>query len=773
MADPISIAGLIVDVGMIITATITYAKAVRDARSDTQKLSEELFALKGILEHLSVHIKPEDSEKLPSYSEAMAFDPELLSSTLKTTHEFLKSLLHDLEEPAGKFKQLKKKLEWPFTQDQFNAYLSRLERVKSWLILVLTSDSAALQRDLHKEITNLASSLEDDLKIRKDERIQTAHKDLFHWLAPVSPNHIHMRASKGRGSQTGAWFIDRTFKDWLWNHGAYRNILFLLGKSGTGKTTLFAHAVDELVSMTTKGQEINFAYFYCTFGDTASQDPVNILGSFVAQLSESVPSILDSIWPLYEENAKNQSHRHPVDLSTLEDAIVKATFGKRPIVLLIDAINESSHMEYIKRSLLKLSSQSSNIRILVTGTAEVISERHASIVYMNASIIRNDIDTFVHYRLEHDDMLRNLSAKLKDEIWRTLVKGADGSFRWAQLSLDSLSTKRTPKAIRKALQTLPGTLRETYVNILERIEPSDWELARAALFWLSFSKRTLTLRELNVAVVLEETCTVFDDDMELVSPRILLQICQGLITQDKFGSVVLAHASIKDFLTSEWISSSRVKYFSLDPTTADQIIMRQCLTYLCLENFRPGATPSSQMTHEREKTHLFLKYAAQFWATHGLSCEFDGYDRELVKRLFDSRHLPNRGNFGVWVQTLVGDVSFESIQSTEPLYYAASFGLVPVVKAILASDPELDINARGGRFSSTPLFVACWRSNYEVAQLLLKAGADPNLVDSSGLTIFSLATLTHNQDLQKILPKDSVRKAKHPGDWHGVPEVFE
>jgi hypothetical protein len=318
------------------------------------------------------------------------------------------------------------------------------------------------------------------------------------------------------------------------------------------------------------------------------------------------------------------------------------------------------------------------------------------------------------------------------------------------------------------LKTLPGTLRETYVNVLKKIEPSDWELTRAALFWLSFSKRTLTLRELNEAVVLEDTCTVFDDDMELVSPRILLQVCQGLITQDQFGAVVLAHASIKDFLTSEWISSSSVKYFSLDPTTADQTIMRQCLTYLCLENFRSGATPSSHMRHERERNHPFLKYAAQFWATHGLSCEFDGHDRELVNRLFDSKHLPNRGNFGVWVQTLLGGVSFESILSTEPLYYAASFGLVPVVKAILASDPELDIDARGGRFRSTPLFVACWRSNYKVAQLLLKAGADPNLVDSSGLTVFSLARLTRFQDLQAILPKDSARKAKQPRDliWY-------
>lgn len=188
-----------------------------------------------------------------------------------------------------------------------------------------------------------------------------------------------------------------------------------------------AHAVDELASMASKGEEFNFAYFYCTFGDTASQDPLNILGSFVAQLSESMPSILDTIWPLYEENAKNKAHRHPVDISALEDAIIKATFGEKPIVLLIDAINESSYLEDINRSLLKLSSQSSNIRILVTGTAEVIPDGHATTINMNTSIIRDDIYTFVNYRLEIDDKLRNLSAKLKNEIWQTLVKGADGS----------------------------------------------------------------------------------------------------------------------------------------------------------------------------------------------------------------------------------------------------------------------------------------------------------------------------------------------------------
>ena len=97
----------------------------------------------------------------------------------------------------------------------------------------------------------------------------------------------------------------------------------------------------------------------------------------------------------------------------------------------------------------------------------------------------------------------------------------------------------------------------------------------------------------------------------------------------------------------------------------------------------------------------------------------------------------------MWVQTLVPETDTRTIDNTEPLYYAASFGLVPVVKAILASDPNVNINARGGRFNSPSLFVACWRRNYEVAEILLKAGADPRAPDFS------------------------------TGDWHTVFTVFD
>lgn len=517
-----------------------------------------------------------------------------------------------------------------------------------------------------------------------------------------------------------------------------------------------AQIFEELNSMSLPWPDLAHAYFYCTFGNAASQEPVNVLGSLVTQISSTIPEILHDILPLYDRIQRNQAHRHPVNLAALEDAIIKYSSGETQVVLLVDAINESVHAERLKISLLRLAHLSTNIRILVTSTLHMISPNHANVVNMNTESIQEDIEAFIHHRLDQDETLRNLTGCQKGEIRSTLTNDADGSlvdshpqcfilsdtcrFRWVQLSLDNLSGQRTARLIREALRKLPGTLRETYASILERIAPADWEFARRALFWTSFAYQPLTLAELSEAVVIDQDCTVLDDDMQLVAPQMLLQICQGLITEDELGRVSLAHSSVRDFLTSEWIRSSRVRYFSLNPSTANQIIRRQCLTYLCLDNFRSGYALSEELLWQRMDAHHFLEYAAQFWAVHGdsESCTFEDRDWQLVGRLFSTRQLQRRGNFGVWVQTLLPNVDIANIDATQPLYYAASFGLEQVVRAILDSNPDID--APGGRTGASALFIACWRRNYKIADILVQAGANIDFTDeNTGFSVRQLA----------------------------------
>lgn len=281
--------------------------------------------------------------------------------------------------------------------------------------------------------------------------------------------------------------------------------------------------------------------------------------------------------------------------------------------------------------------------------------------------------------------------------------------------------------------------------MLERIAPDDWKIAREALFWLSFAKKPLDLKCFNEIVVLDETCMTLDEDMMLVPPHIILQICQGLITEDQNGYLNLAHSSVKDFLTSDWIQSSRVQYFGLDPATADLKAMQSCLTYLCLGNFAQGYLKYPETPAKMREDHPFIVYAANFWPEHGASCNFGDPQQSTVNKFFATRHLPGRGNYGTWIQTLFRTTAATSkadilaIDSSHPLYYAASFGMIPVVKSLLASDPDIDINAPGGRIGATAVWIASLRFNYEVVEILLGAGADPSIRDpGSGLNVLDL-----------------------------------
>ncbi|KAJ5374002.1 NACHT nucleoside triphosphatase [Penicillium concentricum] len=755
--DPISITGLVIEVSHVLSSLIRYAKSVQSAKSEVRKLTEELFALKGILEHLAAQI-----DDIPKWqeSETSPFDGDVMARVLLTTNEFLQSLLIDLEVSETKFKRLKQALKWPFTQAEVSEHLIRLERVKSWLILVLTADHNSVDREMQQEVRDLTNTLKEDLEVRAQERNKLANRELLRWIAPVNPESSHLRASKRHRNGTGRWFIDGHLKTFL--DQDENRAFFLLGKSGTGKTTLFAQVADELTYMASQGQSMCLAYFYCTISDFASQNARNVLGSLVAQLSRTDPSILDEIRSIYHKGPKNQAHRFPIELPVLEAAIVKSASEKTKVVLLIDAINESHDMQLLEASLLKLASLSTNIRVLITTTSTMSSINHDNVSFLNISgKSRGDIDTFVKYRLETDDTLRTLAPEFKAEIEYTLCRDADGSFRWVQLSLDNLSTQRSVRAMRQALKNLPSTLRETYANMLGRIAPDDWKIAQEALFWLSFTKQPLTLGRLNEIVVMDETSMTLDEDMMLVPPHILLEICQGLITEDQDGYLNLAHASVKDFLTSDWIRSSRVQYFALDPRTADLKAMHGCLTYLCLDNFAKGYLTCPENPAKLREDHPFMAYAANFWPQHGAACGFGDSEQAMVHNFFATRSLPGRGNYGTWMQVLLRTTAGSNtndavvIDRTHPLYYAASFGMVQVVESILASEPDIDINSRGGRVGATAVWIASLRFNFEVVDILLRAGADPSIRDpGSGLNVLDLLRMvpTRHRSYEGLRP---------------------
>jgi hypothetical protein len=158
--------------------------------------------------------------------------------------------------------------------------------------------------------------------------------------------------------------------------------------------------------------------------------------------------------------------------------------------------------------------------------------------------------------------------------------------------------------LRKSLNDLPETLAETYQRMMARISKSPKDhikWARQILEWLIFARRPLTLAEVASLTMIDvDGNKPYDPDKRLRVEEEVLSICAGFITlrfnadynssrlyswqfsmdyelpdyKKSMYHVVLAHLSVKEFLTSK---SVRDPAFMINPELSQVLIACSCI----------------------------------------------------------------------------------------------------------------------------------------------------------------------------------------------------
>lgn len=120
----------------------SYAKAVHGAGNEIRQLSNELFALIGVLERMKRQQDEMSQGKSDDRSKAFAQEDNQASlrTVMQESLEFLQDLQDSLEIPKGRFQARLQKLEWPLKESEVKQHLQRLERVKTYMILSLMTD---------------------------------------------------------------------------------------------------------------------------------------------------------------------------------------------------------------------------------------------------------------------------------------------------------------------------------------------------------------------------------------------------------------------------------------------------------------------------------------------------------------------------------------------------------------------------------------------------------------------------------------------------------
>ena len=191
-------------------------------------------------------------------------------------------------------------------------------------------------------------------------------------------------------------------------------------------------AINRAELQTDEGASV-VTYFFCSFTNAASQDPVNLIGSLLIQLCKIDTTLWTGVEARYSKTAaKSNSSCEPLSLGEVTSMLLDALRKFPKVYIIVDALNESKQSALMFWTLWDLTQRHEGLRILFSSTEELLVpavERASPLlntVSMTSALVNNDIRLYVESCLACNDRLRRLPISLKENIRSKLLFRADG-----------------------------------------------------------------------------------------------------------------------------------------------------------------------------------------------------------------------------------------------------------------------------------------------------------------------------------------------------------
>ena len=643
------------------------------------------------------------------------------------------------------------------------------------MTLKATDMVSELLIDQTDTLGNLADSVSDLTVGIKSSQISKERQEILDWLSEHQYDAQYRRGYQLHCSNTCTWLLYHTrFQQW---NETRSSLLWMHGQAGSGKTVATSYLIHHL-SDHAETDRNQLAYFYYDASTIESLTPETFFGAIIKQFCAQMKQVPQEIVDAYQRAKLREGTPKQSSLGELKQFLRSILSSQDSSVIIIDGLDESPEYGQVCDFLASaVESGQYPLRVFISSRPEVDIRRRLGQfqeIAVPENAIENDIGVYIQMRILADPRLRRMSDKMKHYVEETLRTDSHGMsvpqrriapsyfasanlgrFRWVQCQLDAISRLRTDAAVKRALSQLPPSLEGSYVRILENIDPSDVKYAKRTLIWLAHAANPLSLAELTQAVVLDPDFRCIDPDSMLNDPNDVLEICGSLITFNTASRTTrIAHHSVREFLTERLSETSE---FSIPTASSHRLIAEVCISYLLLEDFKPGPLRIEELRWTI-KNHPLLRYAAQNWPFH---VQMSGAEVELQPLILKLTTPHSNPNFLFWLQVVFFDSKHGYIPPTSELgraralYYATSYGLTETVRSLIGLGANL--NERAGRFGGTALHAAVWRRRPEILELLDKAGADASIKDFNGSTPPDLAMWAGNQGLYgKFLKKSKV-----------------
>ncbi|KFY91698.1 hypothetical protein V500_04517 [Pseudogymnoascus sp. VKM F-4518 (FW-2643)] len=565
---------------------------------------------------------------------------------------------------------------------------------------------------------------------------QHEEQAILEWLTTIDYAPQQSDFISRRQTGTGQWLLDSTeFQLWLTTE---KQTLFCPGIPGSGKTILTSIVIDKLITQFRNDKNIGIAYLYCNFRRRDEQKIDDLLAGLLKQLAQALDPLPDFLKSLYDKHKHNRT-RPTLDeiLQALESVATLYT----KVFIIVDALDEclatGSHRSKFLSGIFDFQEKSGSNLFMTSRHIPEITERFRGHTSLEIRELESDVRRYLDEHISNLPSFVERSPDLQEEVKTGIVDAVDGMFLLAQLHLDSLSGKSSPKAVRTALKLLPSgsnAYDDAYKDAMLRIEGQlldKKDLAWQILSWITCAKKPLATSELQHALAIELGESSLDEN-NIPQIEDMVSVCAGLVTVDEESEIIrLVH-----YTTQETTGRLKSGYGQTNFTTTPHIT---------------GATTLAKLLHLSQKSTTSSKKNAQVQASiQALLVESEQYS-QIYPRKMTGLHLA--AYFGVekTVQHLLGiNIPNEKDEDGRtPLSWAAQNGHEAVVKLLLVNNAE--VNLKDTLYGQTPLSWAAESGHEAVVKLLLVNGAEIDSKDISGRTPLSLAANTGQEAVLKLL----------------------
>ncbi|KAH7168136.1 hypothetical protein DER46DRAFT_574995 [Fusarium sp. MPI-SDFR-AT-0072] len=625
--DGLSAAASIIAVVQLTAEVTKYIIGVAGASKDRQRLLDEILACEALLMRLRDYSKGTDGPEIEDWdadqtkthsAQTWSVKVKALESDnapLYRLYKILDAIKTKLQPGHGSgIQKVKAALKWPFDEKEVVKLVDAFQRERSLLHFAMTHESTQLVKqikatsdDNRRQLADLVrliknKSTEDEHRVARLDRILTdiqlinlniaegighlqnsqmsAHqKEVLDWISPVDYAPQQSDIFSRREPGTGEWLLESDeYNSWVKGD---KQTLFCPGIPGAGKTIMASIVVNSLLDSFHSESNIGVAYIYCNFRRRHEQKASDLIANLLKQLSENQPSLFKPVEDLYNKRKASRTRPSLQELGCVLQEVA-ATYSRVYIVL--DALDECETTDgtlpnFIQQVLDLQSATSTNI-LATSRYIPEIKEKFRKAVSLKIRASEPDVRRYLAGRMSQLPVFVQNKPELQEEIKTRILESVQGMFLLAQLHLDSLVGKRSPKAVRAILKALPSNSStskaydKAYGDAMKRIEDQLTDqaiLAKEALMWISCARRLLSPAELQHALGIEIDSTEFDEENLSEIPDIV-SACAGLVTVDEQSNTVrLAH-----FTTQEYFERTQDQWF---PDAALEISVKT-LTYL-------------------------------------------------------------------------------------------------------------------------------------------------------------------------------------------------